>query len=77
MRWQHLGACLALPLSVCLADTHLVPNPAGPLAGRTVVVSPGHGKLPVAGGYGFQRPVLHEILEDIHTNEIVIQYLQR
>ena len=26
-----------------LADVHLVPNPTGPLAGKTIVFSPGHG----------------------------------
>ncbi|MEZ6189474.1 MAG: N-acetylmuramoyl-L-alanine amidase [Planctomycetota bacterium] len=78
MRWYQLGACAALAAAVHVhADTHLVPNPQGPLAGRTVVISPGHGKFFSAGAYRFQRPVLHEILEDIHTNEIVIEVLQR
>jgi len=77
MRWLQLAACAAFAVTVCSADTHLVPNPNGPLAGRTVVISPGHGKFFSAGAYRFQRPVLHEILEDVHTNEIVIEYLQR
>lgn len=59
------------------ADEHLLPNPAGPLAGKTIVVSPGHGYMLDGGGWRYQRGVLHELREDIHTNELVVVYLQR
>ncbi len=65
---------LALPLA---ADIHLIPNPNGPLAGRTIVFSPGHGYNEYDTGWRYQRGVVHDLLEDIHTNEIFIEYVQR
>ncbi len=69
---------LAASLSPCArADVHLVPDPDGPLAGKTIVVSPGHGFMPENGAYRWQRGVTHGLREDVHTNEIVIEHLQR
>ncbi|MGE0711818.1 MAG: hypothetical protein AB7N76_30885 [Planctomycetota bacterium] len=65
---------LALP---ALADEHLVPTPGGELDGKTVVLSPGHGRMLVNGSWAWQRPLLHDIREDIHTNEIMIEVVQR
>jgi len=59
------------------ADEHLVPNPNGALAGKTVVFSPGHGYLPENGRWRWQRGVTHDLREDIHTNEIFVAYAQR
>lgn len=56
------------------ADIHNVPTATGALAGKTVVVSPGHGANP-SGVY--DRGVLHGLREDIHTNELVTVWLQR
>jgi MYXO-CTERM domain-containing protein len=69
--------CLGAAAAPCFADEHLVRNPNGPLAGKTVVVSPGHGHLLDGGTWRYQRGVTHELREDIHTNEIVTVYLQR
>ncbi|GIW72269.1 MAG: xanthan lyase [Planctomycetota bacterium] len=67
------------------ADLHDTPNRRGALAGKTVVLSPGHGIRPDAsGGWSWQRgtgPASYaddrRLREDIHTAEIVIEYLQR
>jgi hypothetical protein len=59
------------------ADIHLVPNAKGALSGRTVVFSPGHGKMIDGSSWRYQRGIVHEIREDIHTNEIFIEYAQR
>ncbi len=58
------------------------PTPAGPvfrgaLTGRTIAVSPGHGlywnkKL---RKWLFQRPLIGGLIEDIHNNEICMDYL--
>lgn len=63
--------------ATAIADEHLVRNPNGPLDGKTVVFSPGHGYLNDGGTWRYQRGVLHEIREDIHTNEIFIEVIQR
>ena len=68
---------LAALLSSARADEHLVPNPQAPLSGKTVVFSPGHGYLLDGGTWRYQRGVLHQIREDIHTNEIFIEVVQR
>jgi hypothetical protein len=68
-----------------LADVHDTPNGRGALAGRTVVLSAGHGYKPLSrGGWGWQRGTTPtgfaeatRIREDIHTNEIMIEYVQR
>lgn len=74
VRWAvALGVLVAAP---ALADEHLVPNPNGPLAGKTIVLSPGHGYMLDGTWWRYQRGVLHELREDIHTNELVICYLQ-
>lgn len=81
MRGKFAAVVLCLSASAAttpsLADEHLVRNPQGPLAGKTVVISPGHGNLLGSGGWSYQRGVTHELREDIHTNEIVTVYLQR
>jgi hypothetical protein len=59
------------------ADEHLVPTPGGDLDGKTVVISPGHGRMFTNGAWRWQRPLLHDIREDIHTNEIMIEVVQR
>lgn len=58
------------------ADIHLLPNDNAPLSGKTVVFSPGHGIFKDSGTWRFQRGILHGLREDIHTNEIFIQYIQ-
>jgi hypothetical protein len=70
-------ACLSA--SPVLGDVHLVPNPNGALAGKNVVFSPGHGRMLDSNGtwWRFQRGVQFGIQEDIHTNEIFIEYIQR
>lgn len=81
---RSLGSALALSLPLLTlsapsarADEHLVPAAPGALSGKTVVLSPGHGRMLRNGGWGWQRPLLHEIREDIHTNEIMIEVVQR
>ncbi len=67
----------AIGLADAHADVHLRPNPQGALAGKTVVFSPGHGYMPDNGRWRFQRGVVHDLREDIHTNEIFTEYVQR
>lgn len=52
-------------------------EPYGTLKGKTVVVSPGHGYYynSTLGYWTTQRPDCFGLIEDIHTNEIVIDYL--
>ncbi|MFC1705311.1 hypothetical protein ACFL59_00630 [Planctomycetota bacterium] len=78
-----LGAMLLAP-APARADVHDTPNGNGALAGKTVVISGGHGKTPKSGGWYYQRPTTptsyqdrSRVQEDIHNNEIVIEYLQR
>ncbi|MBL4844408.1 MAG: N-acetylmuramoyl-L-alanine amidase, partial [Planctomycetes bacterium] len=59
------------------ANEHLVPNEQGALSGKNLVFSPGHGYQRLNGVWRWQRPFLNEIREDIHTNEIFIEVIQR
>lgn len=59
------------------ADVHLVPAERGGLSDLTVVFSPGHGIQPSGKSWRFQRGIVHDLREDIHTNEIFIEYIQR
>src|SRR5262245_42207188 len=77
MRGLRTLVLLSLLASAARADDHQRPEPSGPLAGKTVVLSPGHGYLDDAGSWRWQRGLHHEIREDIHTNEIVIEHLAR
>lgn len=72
-----VGAATLLHALPALANEHLVPNEQGPLAGKKLVFSPGHGYQFLNGAWRWQRPLLHEIREDIHTNEIFIEVIQR
>ncbi|RME73613.1 MAG: hypothetical protein D6776_06780 [Planctomycetota bacterium] len=84
VRWLALTGCLFASGPVW-AELHDAPGGGGALAGRTVVLSAGHGYKPLSGGgWGWQRgttprslPAERRLREDIHTNEIVIEYLQR
>lgn len=67
-----LALSLSAPLAV-LADEHQVPNPQGALAGKNVVLSPGHGYQLRNGTWVWQRPLLHQIREGIHTNEVMME----
>lgn len=62
-----------LVASAARGDLHQVPNPQGALAGKTVILSPGHGFQLVNGVWVWQRPLLHDIREGIHTNEILME----
>jgi hypothetical protein len=74
-----LVGLLLLSASPVFGDVHLVPNPNGALAGKNVVFSPGHGRMLDSNGtwWRFQRGVQFGIQEDVHTNEIFIEYIQR
>jgi MYXO-CTERM domain-containing protein len=77
---MRLKACwvgIVIMSAPALADVHQVPNANGPLAGKTIVVSPGHGKMLDGGSWRYQRGVTHDMREDVHTNEIVEGYLLR
>lgn len=63
---------LSLPPSA-FADEHQVPNPQGALAGKNVILSPGHGYQIRNGVWVWQRPLLHQIREGIHTNEVMME----
>ncbi len=52
----------------------MLPNTDAELFGKGVVLAPGHG---ADDSGNWDRPVLHGLREDIHTNEIVIDFLQR
>ncbi|MGE0713414.1 MAG: N-acetylmuramoyl-L-alanine amidase [Planctomycetota bacterium] len=72
-----LGLALASLLGTSLrADVHAVPNEQGALRGKTVVFSPGHGFLLDSGSWRYQRGVVHDLREDVHTNEIFSLYVQ-
>jgi len=71
------AALLTLTPLAASGNEHLVPNEQGPLAGKKLVFSPGHGYQFLNGAWRWQRPLLHEIREDIHTNEIFIEVIQR
>ncbi len=85
LRRTFVTVSLVLALAgAARADLHDTPNGRGALAGKTVVVSPGHGTYDQGGGYSYQRDPTptsfaddDRVREDIHTNEIVIEYLQR
>lgn len=72
-----LAALSATLIAPARADIHLVPEPSGPLAGRTIVFSPGHGYYLDGGTWRYQRGVGHDVREDVHTNELFIEYVQR
>lgn len=46
----------------------------GALQGRTIAVSAGHGIQYNGGSWLFQRTITNDIREDIHTNQIAIDY---
>ncbi len=69
-----LSLGLAAPVA---ADVHLVPDPNGPLAGKTIVLSPGFGTQFQGGAWSYQRGVTNNLRADVHTNEIVMEHLQR
>ena len=51
-------------------------NVQGALTGRTIVISPGHGYYWHSSlGWTTQRPLIGELIEDIHTNEIAMRWL--
>ena len=63
---------------VSSADQHLRSNPNAALSGKTVVMSPSHGRMQNDNGtWRWQRPIVNDIQEDIHNNELFIEYLQR
>ena len=68
-----IAALTFLPGAPALADIHDVPTEGGALAGKTVIISAGHG---VDSAGGWDRGVTNGLKEDVHTNEIVIQWLQ-
>ncbi|MCR4317862.1 MAG: N-acetylmuramoyl-L-alanine amidase [Planctomycetes bacterium] len=70
----------AISPMIARADIHIVSNSTGSLAGKTVVVSPGHGNMSDGASppsFGYQRGVTMNLREDIHTNEIDTIFLQR
>ncbi len=73
-----LVGLLCMIASPVFGDVHLVPNPNGALTGKNVVFSPGHGRMLDSNGtwWRFQRGVQFGIQEDVHTNEIFIEYIQ-
>ncbi|MAE95073.1 MAG: hypothetical protein CL910_10470 [Deltaproteobacteria bacterium] len=83
---QRIGGMLRhLPLAVSLvALVAFLPaqNPTGALAGREIVISPGHGYYWHSSlGWTTQRGEIDGLIEDIHTHEIVhdhlLPYLER
>lgn len=75
--FSSIALTLAL-LSPVFADVHLRPS-QGTLSGRSIIFSPGHGtyKKTSSSPWRFQRGIVHDLREDIHTNEIFIEYIQR
>lgn len=76
----HLSFAAAALIGIAgfaAADEHLVATEKGALEGKTVILSAGHGYMLLNGVWVWQRPLLNEIREDIHTNEIMIEYVQR
>lgn len=52
-------------------------QPAGSLSGKRVVIDPGHGMAWTdAYGWQFARSEINRILEDMHVNEIVLDFLR-
>ncbi len=47
----------------------------GALAGWRIALSAGHGLQYSDGAWGYQRGLVYELREDIHTNEIVMRHL--
>jgi len=75
---QRTAMILLVVCSVASADQHLRSNPNAALSGKTVVMSPSHGRMQNTNGtWRWQRPIVNDIQEDIHNNEIFIEYLQR
>lgn len=51
-------------------------NPGGALAGKEIVISPGHGYYWHSSlGWTTQRPLIDGLIEDIHTHEIIHDHL--
>ena len=69
----------ALPRGKLIKGRALNPRPTpflvGALKGKRIVISPGHGYFNKPGYWTTQRGVTHGLIEDIHTNEIVIDFL--
>lgn len=52
-----------------------VPARPGALSGRKIALSAGHGIRPSGGEWEFQRGITQGLREDIHNNQIVIEYV--
>jgi N-acetylmuramoyl-L-alanine amidase len=69
---------LATLLLVLLAAPSAAQTPPAPgaLTGKRIFISPGHGYYWHSTlGWTTQRPLINGLIEDIHTNEIVIDHL--
>lgn len=53
------------------------PTPSKGLTGKSIFVSSGHGWRVSGGQWSTQRPLLHNLVEDIHTAEIAAYYLNQ
>jgi len=52
-------------------------KPPGSLTGKTVIIDPGHGLyFHETYGWTYQRSPIYGLHEDLHTNEIVMDYLR-
>lgn len=47
----------------------------GGLKGKTIVLSPGHGRTWKSTGWYWQRPYMNGVQEDYHDNELTMDYL--
>ncbi len=67
-----LSRCTAAVATFILAAACVAQNPTGALAGREIVLSPGHGFYWHSTlGWTTQRGVIDGLIEDIHTHEII------
>ena len=78
-RWVPLALVLLLSVAATAEDSRYAqPQPGGALSGKRLYISPGHGYYwDETYGWTTQRGVTFGLTEDIHTCEIVSDYLAK
>ena len=79
MAWAGLvlGLGLHAPAHAAPVVVSVEGQPAGSLSGKSVVIDPGHGLYwDDTYKWTYQREMINGLFEDLHTNEIVMDYVR-